>query len=428
MSDKKTFLGMPGYGRQTAAAGRALWRARRDMEHVHVCYQNGSLLAANFNALWCEALNMVHQGKRVDYFAMLHDDIGAQDFWLDTLIEEMEAHDLDILGVVVPIKDPRGITSIALDREGDNWRPAARLSMREIHRLPETFTSADVGLPLLLNTGCWVCRFNVEWARKVHFTINDRIAFNTALGCYQPINESEDWYFSRLLHELQLKIGATRKVEVAHRGEVEFTNAGPWGTHEFDRDVTAVSLLPERDRDGFKFPSDVQGWLRFDEGKSLWRLANGKRVLEVGSYFGLSTICLAQSAASVLSVDPHDGRGTHVPQETFSTFIANLERYGVTDKVQGYIGTLADDDFPGGEFDLIFIDGAHDLESVRSDAQRALSLLADGGLLAFHDYHTSQDPDVSIAVDELVAAGGSLLFVEKNLAVVRPPAQIALET
>lgn len=422
----RIFLGMPGYGRQTSAAGRALWRASRNMDAVCVQYQCGSLLAANFNMLWCEALNMVHRGERVDYFAMLHDDMGAEDFWLDRLIEELENNNLDILGVVAPIKDTRGLTSIALHNEGDNWRPAARLSMQEVFRLPETFTSDDLHHPLLLNTGCWVCRFDMQWARKVHFTINDRIAFNTKLDCYQAVNESEDWYFSRLLHELGLRIGCTRKVKLEHRGEMDFTNTRAWGTHEFDTDVTRRSLLPQRDRDGFEWPRDVLGWLRCEEGKRLWALACGRRVLEVGAYCGLSTICMAQSAESVVSVDPHDGSGTPQPMETFTLFDQNVRRYGVSDRVTPFIGRLSE--FCGGEFDLIFIDGQHDLESVKDDIQRSLTMLADGGLLAFHDYHERAHPDVTTAVDELVSAGGSLVLVEQNLAVVRPPAHIALET
>lgn len=428
MSDgKKTFLGMPGYGRQTAGAGRALWRARRDMGSVCVMYQCGSLLAANFNMLWCEALNMLLRGERVDYFAMLHDDISADDFWLDTLVEELEAQDLDVLGVVVPIKDTQGLTSIALHNEGDNWRPAARLTMQEIFRLPETFTSDDLHHKLLLNTGCWVCRFNPEWAKLVHFTINDRIAFNTKLNCYQAINESEDWYFSRLLHELNLKIGATRKIQLRHRGEMEFTNSQVWGTHDCDRSVVSQSLVPTRDRDGFEFPYDVPGWLLYEDAKRLWDLARGKRVLEVGAYCGRSTCCLAQSAESVVSIDPHDGRGTPQPLETFAKFQENVARYGVSERVTPFIGTL--DEFCwNDEFDLVYIDGRHDLESVRDDIRRSSQLLATGGLLAFHDYHERAHPDVTTAVDELVSAGGDLVLVEKNLAVVRPPAELALET
>lgn len=423
---KKAFLATPGYGRQTNAAGRAIWRASADMDSVWVAGENSSLLAGNFNSLWCEALNIVHRGKRLDYFAMIHDDIWAADGWLDELIAEMEAKDLDMLGVVVPIKDTRGLSSCALHREGDNWRVAARLTMREVFRLPETFTSDDLNHKLLLNTGLWVCRFG-EWAKKVHFEINDRIVFDVVANAYRINNESEDWFFSRLCHEQGLKIGATRKIKVVHRGEMDFTNDVPWGSCDFDDTITDHSLVPETDKDGFRWPHDVIGWLRREEGKALWRLAEGKRVLEIGSYCGCSTICLAQSAASVLSVDPHNGSGTPAPMETFTAFQQNVERYGVSEKVTAHIGTLADDDLPAGEFDVIFIDGLHDAESVREDIRLALLRLAPGGLLAFHDYEASEHPGIAVAVNELVSAGGSLLLTEKTLAVVRPPAHIAVE-
>lgn len=244
-SNPKIFLGMPGYGKQSAGAGRAFWRACADMSAVWNAYQCGSLLASNFNQLWCAALNLVHRGDRVDYFAMLHDDIEPQDFWLDDLIGELEAKSLDVLGVAVPIKDSRGLTSLALHRNGDNWLPLSRLTMHEIYDLPETFTSDDVGAPLLLNTGCWVCRFDMAWATQVHFEINDRIVFNRAVNRYQAQTEPEDWCFSRQLHEIgkpgspteglpPLRIGATRKIPLQHVGDTKFTNEYAWGRSRFD--------------------------------------------------------------------------------------------------------------------------------------------------------------------------------------------------
>jgi hypothetical protein len=218
-TDKRILLGMPGYGKQTAAAGRSLWLASRDMSKVTVEYSNGSLLACNFNKLWCTALNMVHHGERINYFAMLHDDIGAEDFWLDKLIAELEDKQLDVLGVAVPIKDTRGMTSIAIHHPGDNWEVECRLSMRDLYQLPETFTSADLnGQQILLNTGCWVAKWNQDWCKQVHFEINDRIVFDKPHNCYRPQVESEDWFFSRLLNELDLKIGCTRKIAVKHQG------------------------------------------------------------------------------------------------------------------------------------------------------------------------------------------------------------------
>lgn len=415
---RRIVLGMPGYGKQTAAAGRGFWRACRDPELVDRYYQSGSLLASNFNQLWCLALNLTHKGDTVDYFAMLHDDIGPEDWWLDTLIDELEERKLDVLGVAVPIKDTHGMTSLALHRDRDNWMPKARLSMHDIFQLPETFTTDDLGSPLLLNTGCWVAKWNQEWCRKVHFEINDRIVFNRASNRYQAQTEPEDWFFSRLCHELGLKIGATRKVKVKHEGEIAFSNEAPWGSRPFDTEACDVSPVPNA------FPREITGWLYEEEGKALAELASGKRVLEIGSYCGLSTVCMARTAEHVTAVDYFDGRGTPAPQDTRPEFEANLRRYGVDHKVKA---CAPGGPYPFEQYDVAFIDGAHDEESVRADVIHCLNLLAPGGLLAFHDFKHPSHPGVERAVDDLLLDGGELISVTKTLAVVRPPAAIPLE-
>ena len=415
------FLGMPGYGKQTASAGRGLWRACHDMDSVAVEYRQGSLLAANFNGLWCSMLNRLHNGESMQYFAMLHDDIGPSDFWLDDLIEELEAKQLDVLGVVVPIKDMKGITSTAIDG-GETWRPKCRLTMHEVLGLPETFTSEDVGGPLLLNTGCWVAKIDQEWARKVHFTINDRIVFNSATNRYESQVEPEDWYFSRLLHEQRLKIGATRKIKVSHRGELDFLNDRQWG-QKFDAQAVEESQLP------FPFPTEIPGWLHPEEGRALADLSKGKRVLEIGSYCGKSTVCIARSASSVTCVDYFDGRATPEPQSTFETFQASCKKYGVSDKI-----TLChpDESIPQPGYDFIFIDGNHDREFVEKDIQKSLAVLNEGGLIAFHDYRLKPnefdagwDEGVTQAVNAFVASGAEIIARHKTLAVVRPPSFVS---
>lgn len=421
---------MPGYGKQTAAAGRAFWlSACADMTRVHREYRQGSLLASNFNQLWCGALNFASEGRQVDYFAMLHDDIGPEEYWLDHLIDEMEANDLDVLGVAVPIKDPRGLTSLALDRPGDTWMAAGRLSMHDIYQLPETFTSEDIGAPLLLNTGCWVCRFDMTWAPFVHFEINDRIVYNTALSRYQSQTEPEDWFFSRLLHEIgqgetshlrPLRIGATRKIAVAHRGECDCTNTCAWGSNIFDTEYRATSPVPGA------FPAEIRGWLLPSEGKRLAELAAGKRVLEIGSYCGLSTVCIGRTAKHVTALDYFDGRGTPEPRDTLGEFTKNLSRYGIADKVE--IESDPSSYFPVADSkDLVFIDGAHDYESVVDDIAIARESLAPGGLIVLHDYKHPSHPGVTEAVDELLDEGGALISIHDTLAVVRPPARIPLE-
>lgn len=235
-------LGMPCTGEMTLGAATGFHRcSRRKEHHVELMTMASSLATGNFNNLWVWTLNAARKG-RVDYFAMIHSDIEPPEFWLDPAIDELEARKLDVLGVAAPIKDPRGRTSIAVAHEsGDTFRIRNRLTMHEVHRLPETFTSEDVGGPLLINTGLWVCKFNMDWAPKVYFTVNDRIMIQPN-GDYIAQIEPEDWFVSRLFHELGLKVGCTRKIPLAHRGTLAFGTSAPWG-ELFDKEWTTKSFL-----------------------------------------------------------------------------------------------------------------------------------------------------------------------------------------
>lgn len=428
-----TFLAMPGYGSVTAGAGRGFWLASRKPHRIVYRYNEGSLLAQNFNLLWAEMLNLRAQGEQVDYFAMQHADIEPQDYWLDMARAELDARGLDVLGVAVPIKDHHGLTSIALaDDKADNFKVHCRLTLSEVYRLPETFTSEDVGRPLLINTGLWICRLG-PWSEQVYFTINDRIVYDLKAKKYVPQVEPEDWFFSRLCHELKLKIGVTRKIRVAHAGQMRFLNSFAWGDPH-DKFWVNESQIPNQPDDDLRFPEDVQGWLTETEGRALARLARDRRVLEIGSFCGRSTICMAQTAKQVVAVDPFDGRDTPKPGDTWDQFTLNLTRYGVADKVRPVVSTTADLSVSDGPFDVAFIDGAHDYESVKLDAQIAMGLLAGDGLLAFHDYREEPgdhdgrwDPGVTQAVNELLQAGGELVSLSGTVAVVRPPALVPLE-
>lgn len=415
---KRAMLAMPGYGQISGGAARGFFRSSAKL-NVSLRMQESSLLALNFNTLWCEALNL-HATTGLDYFAMQHSDVEPQDGWLDVLAQELEDRGLDVLGVVVPIKDTRGVTSTALARDdGDPWRVHCRLTMSEIYRLPETFTSEDVGgRPILLNTGLWVCRFG-DWCKQVRFTINDRIVVGPD-GRYHAQVEPEDWYFSRLLHELGLRVGCTRKVPVWHRGHMTFGNTKAWGENAFDREYIDRSPL-DAALSADWFPSRAAGWLTEAEGRELARWADGKTVLEIGSYCGRSTVCLARTARCVNAVDTFDGRGTATPGDTFDTFRMNLERYGVADKVTPIRGESAAvlPDLPP-VYDLVFIDASHDYASVKADADNAARCLKPGGAMAFHDYASGRDEGVTRLVNELIAGGAEMLSRCDSLAVLRP--------
>lgn len=156
-----------------------------------------------------------------------------------------------------------------------------------------------------------------------------------------------------------------------------------------------------RGGDPFLFPDDVRGWLTPQEGRALHRLARGRRVLEMGSYCGRSTICLAQSAREVVAVDTFQATGLG-GQDTMTEMTANLDRYRVRHNVRVHRGRFAEV-LPTlqARFDLIFIDGSHDADSVRQDIDLALPLLHPQGVLAFHDYADGETswPDVREVVD-----------------------------
>ncbi len=171
------------------------------------------------------------------------------------------------------------------------------------------------------------------------------------------------------------------------------------------------------------FPHDVKGWLDVAEGARLAELARGKRVLEIGSYCGRSTVCMARVAEHLTAVDFFDVPDAPMYLDSLEEFDKSLARHGVTDKVTKH----RPEEEITGEFDFAFIDGAHNYESVSGDIEKVLAVLAPGGLVAFHDYRGGIDPGVDKAVDELLANGGELLSLTKTLAVVRPPAAIPLE-
>jgi predicted O-methyltransferase YrrM len=89
------------------------------------------------------------------------------------------------------------------------------------------------------------------------------------------------------------------------------------------------------------FPSEIQGWLTEDEGRLLADLARLKRVLEVGSYHGRSSVCMAQTASWLVSVDHHrDDDKNRLDSLDYLT--ANLKRYGVLDRTIVVLGRSAE--------------------------------------------------------------------------------------
>lgn len=238
-------LGIPTHSR-TLNYGAAQGLFRASWSHkVKVDVSESSLLAKAFNTLWCNALNRAEAGD-ITHLAFLHTDIAPCDGWIDILIEEMEKHGASFCSAISPIKDPRGLTSTGLGEPGLSWSPLRRFSMAEVAEFPTTFDAESIGHPgkvLLLNSGCWVAdlRDRQFFARgtdneaRVFFTINDRVVCED--GTWVAQVESEDWFFSRRMHELGIKAVATRAVSLKHMGVAAYPNDVVWGTLEHDEDL-----------------------------------------------------------------------------------------------------------------------------------------------------------------------------------------------
>lgn len=240
-------LAMPHNGQLVYGAAQGLFRAseRHDVRIQNVASSN---LAGGFNTIWCAALNGYLDGE-ITHVAFLHADIAPDDCWVDKLIEVMDERGVSLVSSISPIKDSRGLTSSGIGYPGVSWSPLRRFTMREVSQFPESFNVDDIGFPgmvLLHNTGCWVADLrdplfqsrNEKDEATAYFTLRDRVVLHEGRWLSQA--ESEDWFFSRRLHELGVKTCMTRRVGLTHVGWNGYRNDFAWG--EWSEDEQTAPL------------------------------------------------------------------------------------------------------------------------------------------------------------------------------------------
>ena len=141
--------------------------------------------------------------------------------------------------------------------------------------------------------------------------------------------------------------------------------------------------------------ADVPGWLTDEEGAALYELAkrcDGRGVIvEIGSWKGKSTICLALGSRAgnnvrIYAIDPH-------ADYRFGDFKQNVERAGIADLVTpiASLSQPAADEFAD-PIELLFVDGSHEEELVREDFDKWVPKVVDGGWVAFHDTTWTRGP------------------------------------
>ena len=150
----------------------------------------------------------------------------------------------------------------------------------------------------------------------------------------------------------------------------------------------------------------VEGFLSDREAYSLFLLASklkGKGVIvEIGSWKGKSTVCLAKGLETVsnkcgnkdyykiYAIDPHTGSSEHNEGNkkvwTFDEFKRNIKEAKVEDCIVPIVKTSVDAKKDVKEpVEVLFIDGAHEYEFVKLDYETWFDKLVDVGYIAFHD-------------------------------------------
>lgn len=171
----------------------------------------------------------------------------------------------------------------------------------------------------------------------------------------------------------------------------------------------------------------IEGWM--SEAELTWLAEQAQthtRIVEIGSWMGRSTRALADNTQGVLyavdvwypdnvtSLDDANIFRTLLAGKPnnwlFEQFIHNMQG---TDVVTiGRQSTQAAVMLGDQRFDMIFIDGSHDYDSVKADILAWRPLLAKGGLLCGHD---APQQGVKQAVSELIpnytVAEGTTIWV-----------------
>ncbi len=171
---------------------------------------------------------------------------------------------------------------------------------------------------------------------------------------------------------------------------------------------------------------DIPTALTEVEAVALTQLAAGKRVLEVGSLLGFSTVTMARVAEHVTSIDPHEGYPVDNPRPTWPLFNGNLEHFGVADQVTAFKADdsmlLAYEVLEDGEeaFEFAFIDATGTYEDTIRIIERVVDVMhVDAPILAVHDYGIAAWPGAGEAVRDYCTQNLLNFGVVDTLALIR---------
>ncbi len=136
--------------------------------------------------------------------------------------------------------------------------------------------------------------------------------------------------------------------------------------------------------------------------------AMSKDVLEIGTFHGYTSICMALAL-------PDDGKVWTVdvrPRRIDLYARKEIERLGLQGKIEFIIGKSQDIEW-NKPIDFLYIDGDHSYDAVKADYQRFGPLVNDDGIIVFHDSsETAQHRNVRNMIEDIVEKECNCVHIE----------------
>jgi predicted O-methyltransferase YrrM len=196
--------------------------------------------------------------------------------------------------------------------------------------------------------------------------------------------------------------------------------------------VTVDAVVATRSANTFeeawRASAPIGGWLSKPQARVLaryaGRVASGDWIVEVGSHHGKATVLMAKAkpaGTQVFAVDPFDDPRWGGGSAAFGVFESNIAAAGVAGEVTVFRGTSAEaaSRWAGDRIGLLYLDGAHDRQSVLTDIRVWEPFLAQQGLVLFHDAFSSVGVTLALLQRHLISKQFRYVGSVASLAIFR---------
>jgi predicted O-methyltransferase YrrM len=169
---------------------------------------------------------------------------------------------------------------------------------------------------------------------------------------------------------------------------------------------------------------------------SLTQIVRPKRVFEIGTFRGLSTLHFALNSDEdcrifTLDLAPENRAAAFEETNLADRAVilacqtgAEFRNDPLSRKITQLYGNSISFDYSpyAGSMDLVFVDGAHHYDAVLADTKNGLKMLRPGGMLVWHDFANYGDyNDVTRAIFDVLPEDSVLQIEDTQLAVFRSP-------